>query len=322
MAFFTEFWHRLKSGQATWADGAFWLLLIFSLTPWVSPAVALLLGIILAQTLGHPYASHNKKVSGLLLKASVVGLGFGMNLFSALQAGKEGFLFTVVTITGTLALGALLAKLLLVDKKTAQLVSSGTAICGGSAIAAVAPVIKAEEQHISVSLGIVFVLNALALFIFPPIGKWLAMSQEQFGLWSAIAIHDTSSVVGAAAQYGEEALSVATTVKLMRALWIIPLALFFSFLERGQGGGISFPWFIGLFVVAMVLNTYIPALEKISPYLVAISKAGLRGSLFLIGAGLSKKNLKAVGMKPLLLGIILWIAIGVGALLVILNLYS
>ena len=319
MAFFKAFWHRWKNGQATGADAAFWLLLVFSLTPWASPAVALLLGIVLAQTLGHPYAADNKKVSGLLLKASVVGLGFGMNLFNALQAGKEGFVFTVVSITGTLVLGAVLARLFGVDKKTAQLVSSGTAICGGSAIAAVAPVLKADEKQISVALGIVFVLNALALFVFPPIGNWLALSQEQFGLWSAIAIHDTSSVVGAAARYGEEALTVATTVKLMRALWIIPLALFFSMLERGKGGGVSIPWFIGLFVLAMVLNTYVPYIDEVSPYLVAVSKAGLRGSLFLIGAGLSKKNLRSVGVKPMVLGVLLWLAIGSVSLGVILN---
>lgn len=318
MAFFKEFWKKLQAGQLSMADGVFWLLLIASLTPWISPAIALLMGIVLAQTLGHPYASHNKKVSGFLLKASVVGLGFGMNIYSALEAGKEGLLFTIVSITGTLALGFILAKIFDINRKTGKLVASGTAICGGSAIAAIAPVIKAEEHHISVSLGIVFILNAVALFIFPPIGKWLSMSQEQFGLWSAIAIHDTSSVVGAAAHYGEEALSVATTVKLMRALWIIPVALIFSAIERSKGGGIAIPWFIGLFVVAMVLNTYIPQLQSISPYLVSVSKAGLRGSLFLIGAGLSRESLKAVGFKPMLLGIILWIAIGVGSLLVIL----
>jgi uncharacterized integral membrane protein (TIGR00698 family) len=292
----------------------FLLALILCITKWMSPPLALLLGLIIAQTTGHPFLHLNKKATTILLQVSVVGLGFGMNLQSALQAGKQGLLFTVVSIIGTLLLGALLGKLLSIDKKTSHLISSGTAICGGSAIAAVAPVIHAEEHQTSVALGIVFILNSIALFVFPVIGHMLQLTQSEFGMWSAIAIHDTSSVVGAASRYGEEALQVATTVKLTRALWIIPLALGTAVFFKSGEQKIKIPYFIGYYVLAMCLNTYVPAIKPFTPFIVAAAKTGLTITLFLIGAGLSRKNMRAVGLRPFIQGIVLWVVISVAAL--------
>lgn len=296
----------------------FLLAVLSCLTPYITPPLALLMGLSLSLLIGNPYLHLNHKATGLLLKISVVGLGFGMNLSSALKAGSEGFLFTVISICGTLLLGFLLGKLFYIEKKTSYLISAGTAICGGSAIAAVAPVIKAEEKQISIALGIVFILNSVALFIFPPIGHFFNLSEGQFGLWSAIAIHDTSSVVGAASKYGPHALEVATTVKLARALWIIPLAFLSAFLFKNKQAKIKIPYFIGLFILAMLASTYIPLVKEYSPYLTAIAKKGLTLTLFLIGAGLSRKVLFNVGYKPFVLGILLWAVISASALWAIL----
>ena len=301
-----------------WKKALFLVPVLLSVSLWISPAVALLLGLVVAQTIGNPIQKVNSKVSSLLLKISVVGLGFGMNVHSAMDAGKEGVIFTVASITITLFLGFLLGRIFRIDLQISRLVASGTAICGGSAIAAIAPVIRADEKQISVALGIVFILNSIALLVFPSIGQWLDMTQHQFGLWAAIAIHDTSSVVGAAAQYGAEALEVATTVKLTRALWIIPVSIAFALVHGQQGSKLKIPYFIGCFVLAMLANTFIPGMEAISPYLVQISKAGLILTLFLIGAGLSFKSIKSVGVKPLLVGVSLWLFISVTALWVIL----
>ncbi len=275
----------------------------------LSPAFALFLGLFFAQFIGHPYMHLNRRATKILLQASVVGLGFGMNIVSAMEVGGEGLTFTVISIFGTLTVGFLLGKLFKVEEKISYLVSCGTAICGGSAIAAVAPVIKANEKQISVGLGVVFILNAVALFIFPSIGHALGLSQEEFGLWSAIAIHDTSSVVGAASQYGPEALKVAVTVKLVRALWIIPVAFLSTFLFKNKQKKISIPWFIGFFVLAMVANTYVPFVQDYSGYIVTVAKAGLTLTLFLIGAGLSKEVVRSVGFRPFIQGILLWILI-------------
>jgi uncharacterized integral membrane protein (TIGR00698 family) len=290
------------------------------LTPFISPAIALLMGLVIAQFTGHPYLHLNHKATHLLLQISVVGLGFGMNVHSAMQAGKEGVLFTIASITGTLIFGYFMGKWLNIEKKTSYLISAGTAICGGSAIAAISPVIKAEEKQISVALGCVFILNSIALFIFPMIGHHFNLSQTQFGLWCAIAIHDTSSVVGAASKYGPHALEVATTVKLARALWIIPVAFMSTFIFKNKSKKISIPYFIGLFVLAMIANTYIPATKLISPYMIMIAKAGLTLTLFLIGAGLSRKVLVSVGFKPLFQGVVLWIAISCAALYAVMHL--
>lgn len=292
----------------------FLLAFVFCLSPLITPPIALLMGLIIAQFIGHPYLHLNHKATHILLQISVVGLGFGMNVNHAMKAGKEGILFTVISIVGTLAIGFIMGKFLKIEKKTSYLISAGTAICGGSAIAAISPVIKAEEKQISVALGTIFILNSIALVLFPVIGHHLNLSQNQFGLWCAIAIHDTSSVVGAASKYGTEALEIATTVKLARALWIIPVAFFSTLLFKNKSSKLKIPYFIGLFVLAMMANTYSPLVQEYSSYLVAIAKAGLTVTLFLIGCGLSKKVLQSVGIKPLLQGVVLWLIISVAAL--------
>lgn len=287
----------------------FILAALCCLFPFISPPLALLLGLVIAQIMEHPFLHLNHKATNWLLKLAVIGLGFGMNLSFALKAGKEGFLFTVASIFGVLTLGFILGKLFKTERKTSFLISSGTAICGGSAIAALSPVMKAGEKEISAALGIVFILNSAALFIFPGIGHALNLSQSQFGIWCAIAIHDTSSVVGAASKYGEQALQIATTVKLARALWIIPVAFGTAFLFKTDQKKIKIPYFIGLFVLAMLANTYLAAIQPFVPYLVNAAKIGLTLTLFLIGSGLSLKVIKSVGLKPFLQGIILWVAI-------------
>lgn len=310
--------HGLLEKNLSLREVLFIVAILFCLTPWVNPPLALLLGLIVAQVIGHPYLHLNHKATHLLLQASVVGLGFGMNAHSAVEAGKDGILLTVCSIVGTLLLGLVVSKLLKIEKKTAFLISTGTAICGGSAIAAVSPVIAAKEKQISVALGTVFILNSIALLIFPPIGHWFGMSQHQFGLWSAIAIHDTSSVVGAAARYGTEALEVATTVKLARALWIIPVALGAALLFKKGQAKVKIPYFIGLFVLAMLINTYFPFTCPFTSHLVALAKSGLTLTLFLISSGLSAKVLRSVGFAPMFLGIMLWVIISCIALWVIL----
>lgn len=299
----------------------FFAVAIFAcLTPWVTPPVALLLGLGVALFVGHPFLHLNHKATHILLQVSVVGLGFGMNAASAVKAGREGVLFTVASIVGTLTVGLLMGRFFKIEKKTSLLIAGGTAICGGSAIAALSPVIKAEERQVSVALGVVFILNSVALFLFPVIGHLLHLSQSQFGLWSAIAIHDTSSVVGAAGRYGPEALQIATTVKLARALWIIPVSLLAAVVFRGQSGRvgapaasagrakIKIPWFIGLFVVAILVNTWLP-MPAISHAVVQASHVGLTLTLFLIGSGLTREVLKNTGFKPMLQGVILWVLI-------------
>lgn len=293
----------------------YWLCAIGSL--WVKPAVALFMGIALALTIGAPYAKANKKVSKYLLQAAVVGLGFGMNLHSALAAGREGMLFTIVSVVGVMVLGVVLGKVLRVNPKNAYLISSGTAICGGSAIAAVAPIIDADDNDTSLALATIFILNAIALFVFPPIGEALGLSQQQFGTWAAIAIHDTSSVVGAGAAYGPEALQVATTIKLTRALWIFPLALVSILVFRSKGKKVAIPWFILFFILAMIANTYINIPSEVTGAIVVASKKALSLTLFLIGCGLSLGAIKKVGAKPLILGVLLWVIISVVTLLVI-----
>ena len=292
----------------------FILLFIFCLLPFVSPAVALFVGLAFALLVGQPFPSFSKRSSKDLLQFSVVGLGFGMNLHESLRAGKEGMLFTILSVVAVLLLGMYLGKRLLMDRKTAYLISAGTAICGGSAIAAVAPVVKADDSEMSMSLGTIFILNAIALFIFPPIGHWLGLTQEQFGMWAAIAIHDTSSVVGAGAAYGERALEVATMVKLTRALWIIPVTIATMFIFKQKGAKVSIPWFIFFFILAMVANTFLAIPEAVSGSLVWLAKKGLTVTLFLIGAGLSRKVIKQVGVRPMVQGVLLWIFIGLASL--------
>src|ERR1700685_132104 len=291
----------------------FILCLLGSASGFVSPPVALAMGLLFGLTLAHPYGEEAKRVSKFPLKASVVGLGFAMNLHQVLRAGRSGFIYTMLGISVTLLAGMGLGTLLGVQRVPSFLISTGTAICGGSAIAAVGPITQASDEEMAVSLGTVFVLNSVALLIFPSIGAALKLTQSQFGLWAALAIHDTSSVVGAAAKYGAEALAVATTVKLARALWIVPLSIGTA-VVRGAKAKIQWPWFIGLFCLAAVCNTYLPAGAHGYAIAVKVAKIGLTATLFLIGSGISVATVKQVGPRPLLQGVILWLLDLLGSL--------
>ena len=293
---------------------------VFGVSDFITPALALFAGLVFALIFPMPFPKFNKKGSKYLLQASVVGLGFGMNVVTALKSGSEGMMFTIVSVIGVMAFGILIGIWMHLNRKTAYLISSGTAICGGSAIAAVGPVLKADDHEMAVSLGVIFILNAIALFIFPPIGHYFGMTQAQFGTWAAIAIHDTSSVVGAGDAYGAEACQIATLIKCTRALWIIPLAFATMFIFRDKKGSkVSIPWFIFLFVAAMVVNTYCGIPSAVSDTIVYISKKALVVTLFFIGAGLSVGMVKKVGIRPLLLAILLWIIIGVSSFMVVMN---
>jgi uncharacterized integral membrane protein (TIGR00698 family) len=320
----------LKTNNKTIYSGI-WVILVVCLlldyvpgmsvfSSWVTPPVALFLGLVFALLCGQAYPKFNKKVSKKLLQYSVVGLGFGMNLHASLASGKEGMMFTIISVIGTMIIGMFIGrKMLKVNRDTSYLISSGTAICGGSAIAAVGPVIKAKDSDMSVALATIFVLNAIALFIFPVMGGWLGLTQQEFGTWAAIAIHDTSSVVGAGAAYGEEALQIATTIKLTRALWIIPLALATSVIFKNGGKKISIPWFILWFIVAVLLNTYVlDSVPEVGKAISGLARRGLIITMFFIGASLSTDVLKTVGVKPLLQGVLLWLVISIGSLAYIL----
>jgi len=291
----------------------FALGLIFCLTPWASPPLALVAGLVFGAVAAHPYPGPSRSFSKLLLQAAVVGLGFGMNLQEVIKAGKSGFLYTALSITFAMALGMLLGKLISVRTRPAFLISTGTAICGGSAIAAVGPITGATEDEMSVSLGTVFVLNSVALLTFPTIGLWLKLSQSQFGLWAALAIHDTSSVVGASAKYGAVALAVGTTVKLARALWIVPMSVGTAAV-KGSKSRIQWPWFILFFCLAAVANTYFFPGARAYHFLSSAGKVMLIVTLFLIGASLSPAALRKVGPRPLLQGVVLWIIVAVASL--------
>jgi uncharacterized integral membrane protein (TIGR00698 family) len=294
----------------------FFLALIFVVTPWASPPIALAIGLVFGLFLHHPYAKQTKSLSKTLLQVCVVGLGFGMNLHQVVRAGTSGFVYTALGIAATMVLGLALGKMLKVADTNALLISVGTAICGGSAIAAVGPVAGAKDEEMSVSLGTVFILNSVALLIFPAIGLAVGLDQSQFGLWAALAIHDTSSVVGAASKYGAGALAVGTTVKLARALWIVPLTIGTAFVKRREAR-IQWPWFILFFCVAAVINTYLTVGSGVYPWIVRLARIGLTVTLFLIGCGISKATLKKVGARPLVQGVILWVIVGVLSLLLI-----
>lgn len=285
----------------------------------ITSPIALLLGFFLTLFLGNPFPDQTKKAISYLLKISVIGLGFGMSLTETIKTSKDGFILTALSISITIILGLLLIKLLKLDKKLGFLMTSGTAICGGSAIAAIAPVIKANGKTISMAIGVVFLLNSIALFIFPSIGHFFAMTQEQFGLWAAVAIHDTSSVVGAALEYGDRALQIATTVKLARTLWIIPLSIFAMLIFKSKGQKIKFPLFILGFIAAMLLNSYGFIPEVASFHIVDISKRLLVITLFLVGTTLTIKDLKASGFKPIFFSTVLWIFISIFSLIYVLN---
>ncbi len=301
-----------KYGKAFMAV-SFLLIIVFQLPP----TVALLIGLIGVMIFGNPFPKQTKTLTKYLLQISIIGLGFGMDFQKVLQAGSDGFIFTLLTIGVAIAMGFIIGKLLRVDRLISYLISVGTAICGGSAIAAISQVVEADENDVSVSIGTVFILNAVALFIFPVIGHAFNLSQEQFGLWAAIAIHDTSSVVGAASRYGNEALMVATTIKLARALWIIPLAIITSIIFKKQSKASAFPWFILMFVVASLINSYVGLPEIFTANILTVSKVGFSLTLFLIGLGITPSRLKKVGFRPLLQGVLLWVFILVGSLLLI-----
>jgi uncharacterized integral membrane protein (TIGR00698 family) len=287
--------------------------LLAAASGFVSPPLALALGLAFGLTLTHPFPQQSRTVSKYLLQASVVGLGFGMDLHEVIRAGRTGFLYTLLSISFAMIVGMSLGALLKVQQKSAFLISTGTAICGGSAIAAVGPITEASEEQMAVSLGTVFVLNAIALLIFPSIGSALHMTQTQFGLWAALAIHDTSSVVGAAAKYGAVALAVGTTVKLARALWIVPMSVGTA-VYRGAKARIQWPWFIAFFCLAAVCNTYLPVGAPAYGTLSRLAKIGLTVTLYLIGASISVATLKRVGHRPLLQGILLWLLVSLGSL--------
>lgn len=292
----------------------FVLLIIVVIVLGLSPGLALGIGLLFGLVVGNPYSNLSKKLSKYLLQASVVGLGFAMDFYSVIEAGKDGFIYTTITIIATLLLGYLLGKLLKVNNIISYLISAGTAICGGSAIAAISAVIKPSDQQISISIGIIFVLNSIALFIFPAIGHYYGLTDNQFGVWSAIAIHDTSSVVGAANMYGPEALIIATTVKLARALWIVPLVFISAMLFKSQTAKVTFPYFIIFFFIASIIRTYVPAIEANSHNVMVIAKSGLAVTLFLIGSNVSIESVKQIGVRPLVLGVVLWLIILITAL--------
>jgi len=313
-----EFQEKTATFNTLNSKTVFFLGLLIAASGLVSPPVALVGGIAFGFSVEHPLRAEASSLAKLLLQASVVALGFGMNVQQVVHAGRSGFPYTAVSITAALGLGLLLGKLLKVGGKSSFLIAAGTAICGGSAIAALAPITEAGEEEISVSMGTVFLLNSIALLLFPAVGWALHLSQNQFGLWAALAIHDTSSVVGAAAKYGDQALAIGTTVKLARALWIVPVSLITAtFIARrgtrhadaGPRAGVKIPWFIVLFCAAAVLSTYLPSLRSMFGTLNHLGKVGLTATLFLIGTSLSKKTLKQVGVRPLVQGVVLWVVV-------------
>ncbi len=290
---------------------------ILSLSFCISP-IALALGIAFTIIIGNPYEHQLHRYITLLLQISIVGLGFGLQLNEALNAGRTGITLTIMSIITVMVLGYFLGKLLKIERPLSYLISIGTAICGGSAIAAVSPIIKPSTKQISLALAIIFTLNSVALFIYPPLGHLFNMTQEQFGLWCAIGIHDTSSVVGAASKFGDTALRVATTVKLSRALWIIPMSILTIALFKTKGAKVKIPWFIGYFIIAILLHTYFPIFDGFSSIVTIAAKSGLNLTLFFIGSTISIETLKTISWKPLFLAVVLWIVISVGSLLMIL----
>jgi uncharacterized integral membrane protein (TIGR00698 family) len=287
--------------------------LAISASGWVSPPIALTAGILFGLSLAHPYPKFAREGARFLLQASVVALGFGMNLHEVVKAGRSGFVYTAVGICLAFVVGLGIGKLLQVRGNASLLITSGTAICGGSAIAAIGPIVHADEEEMAVSLGTVFILNSVALLMFPVIGWALHLGQEQFGLWAALAIHDTSSVVGAAAKYGAAALVIGTTVKLARALWIVPLALGIAWVKHNKAG-VALPWFILFFCLAAVANTYLPAMSGVTGILYTAGRLGLTATLFLIGTGISRETLQEVGWRPMLQGVLLWIVVAATSL--------
>lgn len=297
---------------------AFVALFLLTAVPLITSPIALIAGFFFSFLFDNPFPEKSARLSKVLLKISVVGLGFGVNFAEVLEVGKNSLLLTLISLVATIILGELLGRALQLSANTRTLVSFGTAICGGSAIAAMAPVIRAKDEEIAVSMATVFALNALALVLFPPLGHLFGLSQHQFGLWAALAIHDTSSVVGASAAYGALALSVGTTAKLARALWIAPCTLIAAQLKKSKERA-GIPLFIVGFIVAAFINTWIPSLGWLWSGLYLVARQALVMTLFLVGAGLTRKVLKQVGLRPLLLGIALWVIVSSVVLLLLVN---
>ncbi|MBD0403554.1 putative sulfate exporter family transporter [Flammeovirga sp. EKP202] len=297
------------------------VLALLTLTPWVTPAMSLFAGIIFALLFKIPNPTLNKNLSNKLMKWSVVFLGFGLNAVDAMKTGSEGSLITFSSIALTLTFGAYIGKKLGLDKTIYRLIASGTAICGGSAIAAMAPALKADQHQISVAMATVFILNAVALVAFPVVGEYFHLSQTQFGWWAALAIHDTSAVVGAAAKYGEEALQIATTVKLTRALWIVPISLIAAFSQKGKMSLKTMPIFIFGFIVAMLINSYVPGADALAPVCKFIAHKGLSLALFTVGCTMDVSSVKHVGTRPMYQGIALWIIVSSISLFAVIHLF-
>lgn len=300
-------------------SGLTFIVLLIISAAWASPPLALAVGVAFGLLVKHPAPAQARKAQKYLLQASVVALGFGMNLEAVLNAGRTGFVSTMVSIGFALGVGALLGRLLGVSRRSSYLISVGTAICGGSAIAAVGPVVGASEEEMSISIGTVFLLNAVGLLVFVPLGHFFALTESQFGLWAALALHDTSSVVGAAAKYGPEALVVATTVKLARALWVVPVTIITASVgaRRLSAKSVTWPWFILFFVAAAVFNTYVPGVGSVTPVFASAGRLGLTVTLFLIGTGFSRKSLEQVGVRPLIQGLVLWVIVAAASLALI-----
>ena len=289
----------------------YYIIPVLCLFPFFSAPLALFLGILLSFAYRGEAVFKTGKLTKYLLQGSIVCMGFAMSVQEVVQTGKTGFMITVVSVVVTMICGIVIGKVLKVEKNLSTLISGGTAICGGSAIAAISPVIDAKDNQISFSLAVIFVLNAVALFVFPLVGHLLQMDQTHFGYWAAIAIHDTSSVVGACSAYGEEALKVGTTVKLTRTLWIIPLTLCIALYNNKSGSKINIPWFIFLFVIAIIIGNYLPGMEETNGHLSWLGKKGMMVSLFFIGTSINIQEVKSTGIKAFLLGIILWAIIAV-----------
>lgn len=284
------------------------------LFPFFSPPLALFCGIVLAFLYKGEQVINSGKLTKYLLQASIVLMGFAMPLSEVIETGKNGFLITVISVFVTLFIGLALGKIFKVERNTSMLISGGTAICGGSAIAAIAPVLDAKSSQISFALAVIFILNAVALFVFPVVGHLLSMDQTHFGYWAAIAIHDTSSVVGACAAYGDKALQIGTTVKLTRTLWIIPLAFVIALINRNKASKINIPWFIALFLIAIFIGTYLPGMEETNAHLAWLGRKGMTVSLFFIGTSIKVSEVKSVGIYPFLQGILLWVIVSVASL--------
>ncbi|NQD37115.1 putative sulfate exporter family transporter [Permianibacter sp. IMCC34836] len=307
----------LPRPQDRFAAALLALLSVACLVGILGSSLALLAGIGLGLWLGNPVKAQTQKASGLVLKTAVVGLGFGLPLNVVLATARDSLALTIATIALALLAGWWLAKWLKVESVLGQLLAAGTAICGGSAIAAVAPVLRAKSETIAVAVAVVFLLNALGLVIFPPLGHWLGLTQAEFGLWAALAIHDTSSVVGAAANYGNEALAVATTAKLARAIWIVPLVLLFGIVNRSRDQQNAFPLFISFFLLASLIRTLVPALADIAPHITSFARDLFALSLLWIGAGITRTTLRNLSMRPLILAVTLWLILATGSLLAI-----